>query len=311
MKVKVIETTAKRDLAVIQGNSGHNYYFYKSTGVNSGQATSWLPWMGYFVDKPMLHMLKPEADGKVNEVIDAYNLQQTNSGLRISQKDIAFNRLGNIESLVISASIGGGMWNDEKFKAFSDYLFEKFPKYRVVVEFEHDRSNDIDLVDAKALSQEMETYCNTIAPVNRHTTSLPTITQLESLFDQKSYAKTMTILEPFSHTKQAMNDKEKLLYILHGEMKKIDLIDRNTMQQQLKLLERIASHKRHFFRSTGTRADTYLAMESDLNLIRSYLDINNQASIQANVRSGTPEYLSYQTYHQQHQKQLANIGVKN
>ena len=117
-KVSIYKTEA-RDFTVIRGFSSFLYPFYCSTGQNSLCASTWFPWMGYFNflphNKSQLYMVKPFDKDRIDkEIVQQDYLSEESLELIhhfLGKRAPYFiYRMGNDETLALSASLQGGIW---------------------------------------------------------------------------------------------------------------------------------------------------------------------------------------------------------
>lgn len=102
-----------RLMTVIQGIP-----FYRSTGKNSKQAGTWFPFLGLLEKTGWI--IKPS---KKNDLpTDVFDYCKNNK----LNKKLKLHRLGNIVTLCISASIGGGLWKKRYGKKLREFLFEHY-----------------------------------------------------------------------------------------------------------------------------------------------------------------------------------------
>lgn len=111
---------ATRPITVIQGIP-----FYRSTGVNSHNADTWLPFHGYgkrknhdWLKKP-INNIKKLLPGKLRKFLRENDIK--------SQMQIS--RLGNLQTMCISASINTGFWKIDKGILLRDYLLQNYEIY--------------------------------------------------------------------------------------------------------------------------------------------------------------------------------------
>ena len=133
----VIHEIPGRHVTVVQGNSGVVYPFYRSTGINSQNADTWLPWMGYFD-------AHPEQEKNIDDKNSIYMVKPNTYSLSLEMKTIIkkhlndpasfIARLGNDEALAISCSIGNGVWT--KYPHLKEEIMdcESLQKYLKTIE---------------------------------------------------------------------------------------------------------------------------------------------------------------------------------
>ncbi|TNF69640.1 MAG: hypothetical protein EP298_02740 [Gammaproteobacteria bacterium] len=101
-------------------------------------------------------------------------------------------------------------------------------------------------------------------------------------------------------------DKYKTLDYIFNKIDDLDQDDSENLTKYFYLLERTASTKRGLFGRKWGKADTYLAISSDLTQIRAKYDF--VATVQKNVESSEPAYMTYKNYLSTNLAEIRNIG---
>lgn len=136
----------------------HGIPFYQSTGTHSHQPETWFPFLG--IRKRDQWLIKPQKEAKhLPRLVKTY----------IKEHDIKSNitimRLGNIKSMCISASLGGGFWDTPKgipMKQFlQDFYSKDFLDEGTVTRFKVSIPQECEsIAKPRDVNERLEILCN-------------------------------------------------------------------------------------------------------------------------------------------------------
>src|SRR5579871_2732150 len=118
--------------------------FYQSSGMNSHQPRTWMPFKGIDVKTGWLIKPSKEENRELPEAL-LYYIKQLN----ITDDIISITRFGTLYTMCISANIGTGFWETEKGALLKTYLKTNCPDFfkddRVISDL---KQLNLDLLDA-------------------------------------------------------------------------------------------------------------------------------------------------------------------
>ncbi|MFI4936966.1 MAG: hypothetical protein ACHQJ6_00465 [Candidatus Berkiellales bacterium] len=108
----------------------NNQPFYQSSGKSSGSADTWFPFYGILehnTDKhPKGWIIKKNRSALPAEIIDKIN--ELVRDLAINNRNLPA-RFADLNSILISSVLGGGLWNYPVGKVLKTFLKEKYPEF--------------------------------------------------------------------------------------------------------------------------------------------------------------------------------------
>lgn len=133
--------------------------FYQSTGFNSEQGNTWLPFFGWEAIWDKTHLAKPIVDSKTKEALsrlkDKFNIKMDHFPIRF----------GSMNGLIISSILGDGLWLTPNGKKLKNHLISTHPELFKHIKFELIDSKesilDIDDTDKKDMAKDLNKYLAT------------------------------------------------------------------------------------------------------------------------------------------------------
>lgn len=180
--------------------------FYCSTGRNSTQKDTWLPDRGF--DEKNTVLMKPTREDSVfpKDILKKWKKLELT-------KLIMLRRLGNLQTMCISASLDTGFWQHAEAKELKKYLKERYPGYfNVNFLIKEQEKEQTEEIEQPRLVNERLSKLGSIVLLNEANSRLPLPQEIE-IFSRSHSSVIASILQSMltSYHKITEQDYELLL----------------------------------------------------------------------------------------------------